>query len=447
MNLRETENLVPLPGQRVAVIGGGIAGLASAWLLRERYHVTLFEADAELGGHTHTVDVALDGVEAPVDTGFLVFNRQTYPHLCALFEHVGVDSAASEMSFAVSLKSPDVEWAGTSLATLFGQAENLRRPGFLRMVADIVRFNREATAHATGSEAAGSAKVTLGEFLDRRGYSQSFRHWYLLPMAAAIWSCPTQSMLAYPLRTFVRFCHNHGLLQIFDRPQWLTVRGGGRSYVRRLGADLADVRLAAPVRAVLRQPHATQVVTDADREAFDAVVFACHSDQARRILGNQATRAEAAILEAVRYQPNVAWLHTDRQLLPRRERVWAAWNYMAGEAAAAGDAPVSVTYLINRLQPLPFAQPVMVSLNPAEPPREEHVIKRIEYAHPVFDRLAVEAQSWLPAAQGQARCWFAGAWTGYGFHEDGLRSAVEVAKAFGVAVPWEHAAARVAVAA
>ncbi len=443
MNLREAENLVPLPGQRVAVIGGGIAGLASAWLLRERYHVTLFEADAELGGHTHTVDVALDGVEAPVDTGFLVFNRQTYPHLCALFEHVGVGSAASEMSFAVSLKSPDVEWAGTSLATLFGQPENLRRPAFLRMVADIVRFNREAKAYTLHSD---DTDVTLGDFLDERGYSQTFRQWYLLPMAAAIWSCPTRSMLAYPLRTFVRFCHNHGLLQIFDRPQWLTVRGGGRSYVRRLGADLADVRLAAPVRAVLRQPHATQVVTDAGTESFDAVVFACHSDQARRILGNQATRAEAAILEAVRYQPNVAWLHTDRQLLPRRERVWAAWNYMAGEGVA-GDAPVSVTYLINRLQPLPFAQPVMVSLNPAEPPREEHVIKRIEYAHPVFDRLAVEAQSWLPAAQGQARCWFAGAWTGYGFHEDGLRSAVEVAKAFGATIPWEPAAAREAVAA
>ncbi len=447
MNLRDTEDFVPLPGQRVAVIGSGIAGLATAWLLRERYHVTLFEAAAELGGHTHTVDVELDGFEAPVDTGFLVFNRQTYPNLCALFEHVGVDSVASEMSFAVSLKTPDIEWAGTSLATLFGQAENLRRPAFLRMVADIVRFNREASAHAARD---ADSALTLGEFLDSRGYSAPFRNWYLLPMAAAIWSCPTRSMLAYPLSTFVRFCRNHGLLQIFDRPQWLTVRGGGRSYVRRLATDLTDIRLASPVRAVVRKPHAaTQVVTDAGTEAFDAVVFACHSDQARRILGNQATRAEAAVLEAVRYQPNIAYLHTDRRLLPRRERLWAAWNYMTGEGAegSEGDAPVSVTYLINRLQPLPFERPVMVSLNPAQPPRDEHVIKRIEYAHPVFDRLAVEAQSWLPAAQGQKRCWFAGAWTGYGFHEDGLRSAVDMAQAFGVAIPWEHAAARVPVAA
>lgn len=440
MDMREAERFVPVPGQRVAVIGGGISGLAAAWLLCRDYRVTLFEADARAGGHTHTVPVELDGQVALVDTGFLVFNRQTYPELCRLFETLGIASTASEMSFSVSLREPRIEWAGTSLATVFGQPRNLLRPGFWRMLNDILRFNRETLSMADDAPAAA---MPLGAYLDAHGYSQSFRDWYLLPMAAAIWSCPTRSMAAYPLGTFVRFCRNHGLLQITDRPQWLTVMGGGQTYVNRMLQDLPDVRLGQPVSAIARSAHGVTLRTPDADEVFDAVIMACHSDQALRILGEAASEAEQAILGAVRYQPNVAWLHTDTALLPERRHLWAAWNYMAGDGAP-GDQPVSVSYLLNRLQPLPFDTPLMVTLNPPRPPAQAHVLKRIEYAHPVFDQGAIDAQGRLAALQGERRTWFAGAWTGYGFHEDGLRSALAVATRFGVMAPWHAPATAVA---
>ncbi|QID17075.1 FAD-dependent oxidoreductase [Nitrogeniibacter mangrovi] len=441
MDMHELGRTTPLPGQRVAVVGSGIAGLAAAWLLRRDYRVTLFEADLRPGGHTHTVNVTLDGVEAPVDTGFLVFNRRTYPDLCALFEHLGVASAASRMSFSVSLCDPDMEWAGTSLATVFGQRRNLARPAFWRMLGDLVRFNRE-TQRLVETSPTRLADVSLGEFLADGGYSTMFRDWYLLPMAAAIWSCPTQQMLAYPLPTFLRFCHNHGLLQVVDRPEWMTVRGGGRTYVNRMLADLERVCLGTPVLAARRSAEGVALRTAGGEHHFDAVVFACHSDQTLRMLGGGASDAERAVLGAVRYQPNVAWLHTDPALLPRRRGLWSAWNYMAG-VGAPGNQPVSVSYLINQLQPLPFARPVVVSLNPAQPPADEHVFERIEYAHPVFDRAAIAAQGRLADIQGRQRSWFAGAWTGYGFHEDGLRSALAVVRQFGVLAPWRHRRERV----
>jgi len=440
MDMREAERFVPVPGQRVAVIGSGISGLAAAWLLRRDYRVTLFEADSRAGGHTHTVPVELDGAVALVDTGFLVFNRQTYPELCSLFETLGVASVASEMSFSVSLREPRLEWAGTSLATVFGQPRNLLRPGFWRMLKDILRFNRETLAMA---DDAPWAAMPLGTYLDAKGYSQSFRDWYLLPMAAAIWSCPTRSMAAYPLGTFVRFCRNHGLLQITDRPQWLTVKGGGQTYVNRMLQDLPDVRLAQPVTAIERSAHGVTLRTPKGHERFDAVIMACHSDQSLRMLGDAASEAEQATLGAVRYQPNVAWLHTDTRLLPERRHLWAAWNYMSG-GGAPGDQPVSVSYLLNRLQPLPFDTPLMVTLNPPRPPAQAHVLQRIEYAHPVFDQGAIDAQARIAALQGERRTWFAGAWCGFGFHEDGLRSALAVATRFGVMAPW-HAPAPTAV--
>jgi len=432
MDMNEAGRFAPVPGQRVAVVGSGISGLATAWLLRERYRVTLFEAASRPGGHTNTVEVELEGKRAPVDTGFLVFNRKTYPNLCALFETVGVDAVASEMTFSVSLRNPELEWAGTSLDTVFGQRANLMRPAFWVMLRDIMRFNRETTDLAVTGE---SARLSLGEFLTRNGYSREFRDWYLLPMAAAIWSCPTEQMLAYPLATFARFCHNHGLLQVSNRPQWLTVAGGGRRYVTRLLADLTDVRLGCPVTHIERDGLGATVHSPDGAHRFDAVVLACHSDQALRILGAQASGEEQRLLGNVRYQPNVAYLHTDPALLPRRRKLWSAWNYLAGEGAP-GQQPVSVSYLINRLQPLPFEQPVVVSLNPEAPPADAHVIERIEYAHPIFDQLAIEAQGRLAGLQGQDRTWYAGAWSGFGFHEDGLKSALAVAAQFGVAAPW-----------
>lgn len=429
--------------RRVAVIGSGIAGLSTAWLLSRAAQVTLFEAGSYFGGHTNTVDVEVEGQRFGVDTGFLVFNERTYPNLCALFELLDVPVAQSDMSFSVSMRSPDVEWAGSDLNTVFAQRSNLLRPSMWRMIADILRFNREATEMATRGSA---PEVTLGDYLQAAGYGAVFRDRYLLPMAAAIWSCPTRTMLDYPLATFVRFCHNHGLVQIFDRPQWRTVRGGAREYVSRMLPAIADARLNAPVEHVHRDDAGVWLRSRGAQERFDEVVFACHSDQTLALLGDDASDTERRLLGAVRYQPNRAVLHTDPQLLPRRRRVWSAWNYLSGEGED-GARPVSVSYLLNQLQPLPCTTPVVVSLNPFDEPRPEHFIAEFDYAHPVFDRAAIAAQQQLASIQGARRSWFAGAWTGYGFHEDGLRSALRVAEAMGVSAPWASAAGAQAVAA
>nr|WP_028994299.1 FAD-dependent oxidoreductase [Azonexus hydrophilus] len=423
--------------QRIAVVGAGISGLASAWLLSRRYDVTLFEAGDYLGGHTNTVDVTVDGFTHPVDTGFLVFNELTYPNLIAMFALLGVDSVATEMSFAVSLRKPELEWAGSNLATVFGQKRNLLRPAFWRMLGDILRFNRESTAWLLSHP--GDSR-SLGEFLDAGGYSREFADWYLLPMAAAIWSCPTGQMRAMPLGPFVRFCNNHGLLQIFDRPAWRTVSGGARTYVRKLAEQLADVRVACPVSAVTREAAGLRVTHEHGSDHYDQVVMACHSDQSLAILGYTASDAQREVLAAIRYQPNRAILHTDPALLPRQRSLWSAWNYFAGEGAP-GEQPVGVSYLINKLQPLPFSTPVVVTLNPVSEPAPDKILAEFDYAHPVFDAAAIAAQERLPEVQGENGIWLAGAWGSYGFHEDGLKSALRVANALGVQAPWQGSVA------
>lgn len=418
--------------QRIAIVGAGISGLATAWLLRRTHRVTLFEAEDRLGGHTNTVDVRLGGMSCPVDTGFLVFNDRTYPNLVSLFNCLNVGSVPSEMSFSVSLRSPALEWAGTNLATVFGQKRNLVDRRFWSMLSDMVRFNREALAQL--AQVPGDSR-SLREYLDAGGYGDAFRDWYLLPMAAAIWSCPTGAILDMPLATFTRFCRNHGLLQLFDRPVWHTVRGGGRTYVRRIAATLDDVRLSCPVRGLRRDARGWQVCHAGGTEHFDRVVLACHSDQALALLGTQASPEQRAILSAVRYQANRAVLHVDTTLLPRDRKLWSAWNYLAGDGAP-GKQPVSVSYLINKLQPLPFRSPVIVTLNPAREPEPASVLAEYDYAHPVFDAGAIDAQRRLADAQGEHGLWLAGAWSGYGFHEDGLNSALRVAEALGVRAPW-----------
>jgi predicted NAD/FAD-binding protein len=417
---------------RIAVVGSGIAGLSAAWLLQPQHQVTLFEADARAGGHSNTVDVSLDGITHPVDTGFLVHNDRTYPNLIRLFPLLGVTTPASDMSFSVSLPAADLEWAGSDLGSLFAQTRNLWRPGFWRMVRDILRFNRES--HVLLQQVRGSG-ITLEQLLAAGRYSREFREWYLFPMGAAIWSSPLDGMSAFPAETFLQFCINHGLLQIFKRPQWKTVRGGAREYVRAMLQQLADVRLSTPVLRVTRKSDRVVVNTPRGEEAFDIVVLACHSDQALDMLAD-ARPDERDVLAAVRYQPNTAWLHTDASLMPSRRRTWSAWNYYS-EAAADPGKPVAVTYWLNRLQELPFTRDVFVTLNPPTAPAAGHVLQRIDYAHPLLDTAAYRAQKKLPGVQGGDRVYFCGAWTGYGFHEDGLRSGMEVARLLGAPIPWE----------
>ncbi|MBV8635855.1 MAG: FAD-dependent oxidoreductase [Burkholderiaceae bacterium] len=417
---------------KVAVVGAGIAGLSCAYtLVKAGVDVTLLESGDYFGGHSHTVDVTLDGKTFGVDTGFLVFNHRTYPNLVRLFAELGVETSASDMSFSV--KTPVtgrfgrrlLEWAGHDLNSVFCQRRNLLDARFLHMLRDIVRFNREASALAAD---AGSTSVSLGEFLSAGRYGAPFRNWYLLPMAGCIWSCPVEQMLAFPIATFARFCANHGLLQIDDRPQWHTVTGGSRNYVNRMLAAIEHKRCGVAVQSVSRTTAGGQrmiALRTADGvEYFDQVVLACHSDQSLGLLAD-AKAEERQILGAIAYQANRAVLHTDTSCLPRARRAWAAWNYQSeGEA----ESRVCVHYLINRLQPLPVSTPVIVSLNPLTAPAPESIIAEFDYAHPVFDSKAVAAQVQLGRIQGYDGIWFAGAWSGYGFHEDGLKSGLGVAQ-------------------
>lgn len=422
---------------RVAVIGSGISGLAAAHRLRARAQVTLFEAGHYFGGHTHTVDVTLPDargrqVTQGVDTGFLVLNERTYPGLIALLDELGVPTAASDMSFSVQVPGAGVlgakalEWSGAGLATVFAQRRNLLRPRFIGMLAELLRFNRLCTALAEQGADQALAQP-LGEFLDQHGFGAAFRDWYFLPMLGCIWSCPTEQMLRFPVATMVRFCHNHGLIQVRNRPQWYTVAGGARQYVQAIVQGL-DARLATPVRRIDRDAAGVFIHTDARSERFDAVVLAVHSDQALRLL-TQPSGAEKEVLGAIRYQPNRAVLHTDTRVMPERRAAWAAWNYERAGSGAQASPRVCLHYWLNRLQPLAFAQPVLVSLNPVQDIAPAQVLGEFDYEHPVFDLGAMAAQKRVPQLQGAQHTWFAGAWTGYGFHEDGLQSGWRAADA------------------
>ena len=410
-----------------------------AHTLAGRADITLFEAADYFGGHTHTVDVTLDGITHGVDTGFLVYNERTYPNLIALFASLGVATAKSDMSFSVQVpgalgKGQALEWSGSSLSTVFAQRGNLLNWRFLRMLRDLLRFNALATQIA---EAGTDAQMTqpLGEFLNKHAFSNEFRQWYFLPMIGCIWSCPTDQMLQFPVATMIRFCHNHGLLQIANRPQWHTVQGGARNYVTKILEGIADKRLNTPVQLIERVQDTdgpgVRVITEGRAERFDHVVLATHSDQSLAML-RDASDGERAVLSAVRYQPNRAVLHTDTAVLPTQRSAWAAWNYeraASGTSEQAGESTgVCLHYLLNMLQPLPFTQSVVVSLNPLREIAPSKVIAEFDYAHPVFDLAALQAQQHLQALQGVGNTWYCGAWTGYGFHEDGLKSGLQVAR-------------------
>lgn len=430
--------------QKIAIIGSGISGLGTAYLLADHHNVTVYESESRLGGHSNTVEIQADGHSFGVDTGFLVFNERTYPTLCRLFGHLNVPVVKSEMSFSVQIGNPDLEWSGTDLSTVFAQRRNLIRPAFWSMLLDTLRFNRTAPRDLDNPE---MASLSLGDYLDKEGYGDSFRNNYLLPMAAAIWSCPTAQMLAYPFHTFVRFCHNHGLLQITDRPTWMTVAGGSKNYVSTLANAIQSrggkIEKNAVIQTITRNNNAVSIRSSNGVIEYDHIVLACHSDQALALLGDNATPEERTHLGKIRYQPNRAVLHSDSSLLPKRNNVWSAWNYASpGVSISDGRAspPVAVSYLLNRLQPLPTAKPIIVSLNPWREPEHKTVYREINYAHPVFDAAAIAAQSAINAISGTNRTSYAGAWLGYGFHEDGFASAVRAAGRLAPLPEWLVAA-------
>ena len=423
----------PSAKPRVAIVGSGISGLATAHALQGRADITLFEAGPYFGGHTNTVDVTLPGINGDVthgvDTGFLVFNERTYPNLIKLFADLNVETAKSDMSFSVQVpreSGETLEWSGSSLNTVFAQRKNLGNFKFLRMLKDVLRFNRISTDIANANAEAAMMQP-LGDFLVDQKFSNEFRDWYFLPMMGCIWSCPTDQMLKFPVATMIRFCYNHGLIQVTNRPQWWTVKGGAKHYVEKIVARIADKRLNTPVRRIVRNAAGVQVSTDTGTELFDKLVLAAHSDQSLAML-QAPTAFEQRALGAIRYQPNRAVLHTDTSVLPKKKIAWAAWNYERAQHTERESTQVCLHYLLNMLQPLPFLQPVVVSLNPLREIARQHVMAEFDYAHPVFDLAATAAQKEVEALQGQHNIYFCGAWTGYGFHEDGLKSGLNVAK-------------------
>jgi len=424
----------PSAGMRIAVVGSGVSGLSCAWLLSQSHDVTLFEADDRLGGHSHTVDAPAPGGPIAVDTGFIVYNEANYPNLTALFEYLDVPTKPAMMSFAVSMDDGAFEYCSQGIGALFAQKRNYASPRFWRMIGDLLRFQKQAPRDLPALERSGE---TLDAYLTRGGYGPLFREAHLLPQAAAIWSCTMGQMADYPAASFVRFYMNHNLLKVDLRPTWRTVDGGSRAYVARLTAAFKGrIVTNSGITGVLRGLDGAALRFDDDRlERFDAVVLATHSDQALALL--EAPSAEdRRLLGAIAYRPNRVILHRDASLMPKRRKAWAAWTHL-GYSDRAGEG--GVTYWMNELQSLP-GPPLFVSLNPARTPDPALVIGEWDYEHPVFDTAAVAAQSELWSLQGRRNVWFAGAWFGSGFHEDGLQAGLAVAEQLGgVRRPWSVA--------
>lgn len=422
------------PRKRIAVIGAGIAGLGAAWALGKRHDVTVYEKDARPGGHANTVEVDYDGRRIAVDTGFIVFNDVTYPNLIALFAELGVVTEDSDMSFGVSFGSGRLEYAGDNVGTLFAQKRNLLSLRHHAMWMDILRFNRTATADIA-SNAVGAR--SLGEYLASRRFGAAFRDRYLLPMGAAIWSMPNSEMLGFPAASFLSFFRNHGLLSGFNTFRWRTVTGGSQQYVGKLVDAIAGRIFPGCAVRDVRRTDAGISVTDASglATAYDEVVMACHAPEALAMLGD-ATQAERAALGALRTARNIAVLHRDPALMPRRKSVWSSWNYLSDEQPGLSDRPVSLTYWMNRLQNIDRRYPLFVTLNPAHPPKPELTFGVFDYAHPQIDAGAESAVTALRPLQGRRNIWFCGAWAGHGFHEDGLTAGLEIAAALGAPAPW-----------
>lgn len=425
---------VYLPRQNVAVVGSGISGLAAAWFLSQQHSVTLIEKDDKLGGHTNTLNIEVDGHTQAVDTGFIVFNRPNYPNLTAMFKHLNIPTIETEMSFSASIDQGRVEYSGNNLNTLFAQRRNLLSFAHWRMIRQILRFNSQAK-----KDLKTPTKLTmpLGEYLQKHNFSQRMQDYYLLPMAAAIWSCPVKTMMKFPVGSFLRFFENHGLLNIEDRPQWETVSGGAQKYIDAImQQDLFDVKLSSAVKSVYKTDSGVDLLLKSGEVLnFDQVVFASHGDQTYQMLSPEL-KQHFSVLKNFKYQHNVAYLHQDTKLMPKRKLAWASWNYLRNTQHA--EERVAVTYWMNLLQSIDTPTPLLVTLNPDQAPDADKTYKKIDYEHPVFDEPAMQAQSMIRPLQGDHNIWFCGAYLGYGFHEDGLNSAVELARLWHIALPWEQ---------
>jgi len=415
---------------RVAVIGSGISGLASAYLLNPHADVHLFENANRFGGHSHTVEADFDSVKVPVDTGFIVFNPLNYPNLVNMFDHLGVATQDSDMSFAVSLDGGRCEYEGSARGLLV-QPSNLLRPRYWSMFAELVRFYRTAPQAAFS----GPANESLGDFIEREGYSEAFVCDHLLPMGAAIWSCTSQLMTEFPVRSYMRFLENHKLLNFIDRPQWRTVTGGSREYVSKIVAALgAKAHKSTHIRGLHRVPGGVILTIEGEGEVFfDKVVLAAHADQSLALIDDAST-LERDILSPFKFQPNRAVLHSDPRLMPRRKSAWASWNYVTG---SDHDGGLCLSYWMNRLQSIDKAYPLYETLNPHIEPDPALIHGEFSYDHPLFDAKAIAAQTRLGEIQGLNNLYFAGAWTGYGFHEDGLKSAIAIARSLKMTIPWQ----------
>ena len=411
---------------KIAIIGTGISGMVAAWYLQREHSITVFEANDYVGGHTHTVTVEKDGRPYAIDTCFIVFNKRTYPNFCKLLDLLGVESQESEMSFSVKCERTGLEYCGTSLNTLFAQRTNLFRPSFLQMLMEILRFNRQSPQLLSED----SSDISLGDYLDRGHYSETFRENYLIPMGAAIWSTSPSKMLEFPARYFIQFLVNHGLVTLTDRPIWRTIVGGSWRYIDRLTESFRDrIRLNCPVISVRRNEDHVNVTSASGPEQFDQVVFATHGDQALRLLSDPSA-VEREVLTPFVCSKNIAVLHTDASLLPKRRRAWASWNYHLSNSPL--DAP-SVTYQMNILQRLSSTEPFCVTLNREDAIRPDKILGRFVYEHPIYSPAAVLSQRRHTEISNLSnRTHFCGAYWGFGFHEDGVKSALVVAKAFGI---------------
>lgn len=419
---------------KIAVIGSGISGLGAAYALSDSADVTLFEADSRLGGHSNTVDVAFGDRTVAVDTGFIVYNQRNYPNLCALFDHLRVPTKWSDMSFGVSLDDGAMEYACDNLDKVFAQRRNALSPRYVLMFRDVLRFCRVAPADLAAN-AVGS--LDLGQWIARHGFSEWFRDRFILPMGAAIWSTPARRILDFPAESFLRFFSNHDLYTgLSAAMKWRTVDGGSQQYVRRIAERLGERTVTGAEAVSVRRdgPRPTVRFADGHEASFDEVILACHGPQARALLAD-ADAQETTVLSAFRTSQNRAILHSDPRLMPVRRKVWSSWSLMSRGISDEG-RPVAVSYWMNRLQGLDPACPLFVTLNPHREPDPALVHAEFDYAHPLYDHAAFAAQEVIDGIQGRGGVWYAGAWLGYGFHEDGLRAGLRVAAALGARTPW-----------